>query len=345
LFATLSVLWSADWRTSLYIALHLWLLFLFILSLRDWREAWRPAMLGFCAALSIQIIASFVEFAAQSTHFLLPLHSNWPGPFDPSVRGVSVVQFADGIRVLRAYGTTPHPNILGGFLLLALLGPTSIFLANKKPNYLALVLLCLGIIALVLTFSRSAWLGFVVVILLLFLKSGHFDRRHLFLLLAASALTFLLTVYSLRDLVFTRVSGSQVETEQLSRNGRSWLNQQGLETLRQYPLTGVGIGAFIITLSKHALEGAPIEPVHNILLLAGTELGVFGMLILIILFVSIAWKFIQSKTRNSILSGVILAGLGVIGLFDHFLWTLAPGRVMLALAFGLWAGSIKDHAA
>ena len=345
LLSSISILWSADWRTSLFITLHFWLLFLFILSLQDWRDAWKPIMLGSCAALSIQIIASFVEFATQSTAFLRPLHSNWPGPFDPSVRGVSVVQFADGLRVLRAYGTTPHPNILGGFALFSLLGPISLFLVNKKPNYVALILLSLGIIVIGLTFSRSAWLGLIVVFGFLILKSNHFNRKLLFLLIASSLLAFLLTLYPLRDLVFTRVSGSPIETEQLSRNGRSWLSQQGFDTLRQNPLTGVGIGAFVISLSNHALEGAPIEPVHNILLLAGTELGIVGMLLMLIFFLSIAWNMIKARSPKSILAGAILAGLGIIGLFDHYLWSLAPGRAMFALALGLWAGSIKDHAA
>lgn len=345
LLSSLSILWSADWRTSLFITLHFWLLFLFILSLKDWHDAWRPVMFGFCAALSIQVIASFVEFATQSTYFLRPLHSNWPGPFDPSVSGVSVVQFADGLRVLRAYGTTPHPNILGGFVLFSLLGPISLFLVSKKPNYLALILLSLGIIVIGLTFSRSAWLGFIVVFGFFILKSDYFNRKLLFLLIATSLLAFLFTLYPLRDLVFTRVSGSPIETEQLSRNGRSWLNQQGLDTLSQYPLTGVGVGAFIISLSTHALEGAPIEPVHNIPLLAGTELGIVGMLLIIILFLSIAFNLINARSPKSILAGAMLAGLGIIGLFDHYLWSLAPGRVMFALALGLWAGSIKDHAA
>jgi len=40
LLTSLSSLWSGDWRTSVYISLHLGLVFLLILSLRDWRAAW-----------------------------------------------------------------------------------------------------------------------------------------------------------------------------------------------------------------------------------------------------------------------------------------------------------------
>jgi hypothetical protein len=134
-------------------------------------------MFGLCAALSIQLIAGFIGYAQQSTAFLDLLNMKWPGVLDPSMRGASVVQLANGLRVLRAYGTLPHPNILGGLVFITLLGPISLFLANKKPNYPALILLCLGIILISLTFSRSAWLALISFAGILILKSKYFERK------------------------------------------------------------------------------------------------------------------------------------------------------------------------
>ena len=339
--SSFSILWSTDWRTSLYISLHLWLVFLLVLSLRDWRAGWKPAMLGFCAALSFQVLTGIVEFATQSTAFLKPLQLNWPGTFDPSMRGVSVVQLADGFRILRAYGTTPHPNILGGLALLSLLGPVSLFLTNKKANWAALILFSFGLILMAVTFSRSAWLGLIVFILVLILRSKHLERRRLILLITTSVLTVVLTLYPLQELVFTRLSNSSVQTEQLSDHGRSWLNQQAVDMIRLHPVTGVGIGTFILELGKNALQGASIEPAHNIFLLAGAELGIFGPLLVGGLFISIVISSLKAQTPESILASAMLAGLGIISLFDHYLWSLAPGRLMLALALGLWAGTIK----
>lgn len=300
-------------------------------------------MLGFCAALSFQVLTGIVEFATQSTGFLKPLQLNWPGPLEPSMRGVSVVQLANGLRILRAYGTLSHPNILGGFALMSMLGPASLFLANKKPNYPALILFGLGIILMALTFSRSAWLGLIIFILVLILKSKHLGRRRVFLLVATSVLTIILTLSPLRELVFTRLSNSPVQTEQISNLGRSWLNQQAVDLIRLHPFTGAGIGAFILELGKNALQGASIEPAHNIFLLAGAELGIFGSLLVAALFVSIMLSSIKAQTPESILTSALLAGLGIISLFDHYLWSLAPGRLMLALALGLWAGTINDN--
>ena len=136
LLSSLSILWSSDWRTSLYIALHLWLIFLLILCLRDRRDLWKTVMLGLCGALIIQIIAGFIGFASQSTAFVAPLDTVWPGVLDPSTRGASVVELPDGLRILRAYGTLPHPNILGGFAFVSLLGPASLFLTTGNQTIL-----------------------------------------------------------------------------------------------------------------------------------------------------------------------------------------------------------------
>jgi len=342
LLSTISIIWSQDWRTSLYISLHFWIVYLLILSLRAWREVWKIVMFGLCSALSLQLIVGFIGFAFQSTEFLASLNMNWPGTLDPAIRGASVVQLADGLRILRAYGTLPHPNILGGFALITLLGPASLFL--KKRNYPALILFSLGIILIALTFSRSAWLGLVAFIAILILKSKYFNRKRLFLLIAVSIVTIALTLYPLSELVFTRLSNAPVATEQLSTFGRSWLTQQAITMFQQHPLTGVGIGSFVINLSTYAIEGAIIEPVHNILLLAGSELGIFGVLLVLGLFISIGLNIFKAQTPKAILASASITGLGVISLFDHYLWTVAPGRIMLGLALGLWIGQITNDA-
>jgi hypothetical protein len=345
LLAGLSVLWSRDWRTSLYVSLHILLIFLFILSLRDWSQAWRFLLLGFCAALSIQVIAGIVEFMSQSTVFLAPLHLNWPGPTDPSVRGAVVVQLPNGESFLRAYGTLPHPNILGGFALIFLLAPIVFFMRRDRPNYLALLLLIPGISLLALTFSRSAWLALIVFSLVLLWKSKYFERERLAILLIVIALSFVITLLPYRDLVQARTISTTSHAEEFSFIGRAWLNGEAKKLITEYPLTGVGIGAFIIELSRRAGVGYVIEPAHSISLLAGAELGIPGLLLVIVLFISFLYRLFKTQNPNAILAGAILTGLGVISLFDHYLWTLAPGRIMLGLVIGLFAGQDFGHEA
>lgn len=344
LLSTCSVLWSSDWHVSLFVAIHFWSVLFLAFSLRAWPSTWKAIMFGLCAALSIELITGFTGFAQQSTAFLGPLDMEWPGMLDPSIRGASVVQLADGWRILRAYGTLPHPNILGGFALFTLLGPGSLFLLNKKPNYLSLILYSLGVILIVLTFSRAAWLGLIAFVSVLIFKSYQLDRRRLYLLITVSALVAVFTMYPMRELIFTRVSNAPIPTEQLSTFGRGWLNEQALRIFQQHPLLGVGIGSFILKLSTYAVEGALIEPVHGIPLLIASELGIVGLFTLVGLSITIMLMIFKAKTPKSILASATLVGLGVISLFDHYLWTLAPGRMMLGLALGLWMGQISNEA-
>jgi O-antigen ligase len=120
--------------------------------------------------------------------------------------------------------------------------------------------------------------------------------------------------------------------------------EQALNVIRQHPWTGVGIGSFVIELSNTAVKGAPIEPVHDVFLLATAELGVIGLILMVGLFISIALGIFRSKSPQAILAGAAVTGLGVISLFDHYLWTIAPGRVMLGLALGFWAGQVAHDA-
>jgi len=341
----LSTLWSRDGWTSLFISFQILLIFLFVLSLHDWAYVWKFVLLGFCAALSIQFIVGIVEFITQTTAFVAPFHLTWPGPLDPSIRGAIVVQLPNGESFLRAYGTLPHPNILGGFALIFLLGPIAFFMRKEKPNNFSLLLLILGVSLLALTFSRSAWLALIIFSMILIWKSKYFDRNRLAILLAVIGISFIVTLFPYRQLVQARTTNTTSHSEEFSFIGRAWLNGEAAKMIAEYPLTGVGIGSFIIELARRAGEGYVIEPAHNVLLLAGAELGIPGLLLVVALSISFVYRLFKTGHPNAILSGAVLAGLGMISLFDHYLWTLAPGRFMLGLVVGLFVGQDISHEA
>ncbi|MGA7193224.1 MAG: O-antigen ligase family protein [Anaerolineales bacterium] len=344
ILASASILWSADTRMSLYVSLHLWLIFGLYLSLRDWPNVWKPLMLGLTAALTIEILAGSIGFLTQSTAFLAPLMMKWPGNLYPAFQGASILQLPNGTSVLRAYGTLPHPNILGGFALVFMLGPTALFLRDKNPNLASPLLFGAGIVLLGITFSRSAWLGFAASALILAWKSRYLERRRLMALLFIGIAVMVLTLLSTRALVLGRVLPSSTShLEDLSISTRLWLAQEALTMIYSHPLTGVGIGTYTIQLAQLASYGYIIEPVHNIILLAGSELGIPGLIIVIGISVSIAYQIIKAKRLEEILISALLVGLGVIALLDHYLWTLAPGRLILGLMLGIGSGQFKKH--
>jgi O-antigen ligase len=209
---------------------------------------------------------------------------------------------------------------------------------KEKPDNFALLLLIPGISLLALTFSRSAWLALIVFSMVLIWKAKYFDRKQLVILLAVIAISFIGTLFPYYQLVQARTLNTTSHSEEFSFIGRAWLNQEALKMISEHPLTGVGIGSFIIELASQAGTGYVIEPVHNVFLLAGAELGIPGLLLVIALSISFLYYLFKAESPNAILAGAILTGLGLISLFDHYLWTLAPGRLMLGLVMGLFVG-------
>ena len=127
----------------------------------------------FLISIFFQSVLGIYQFLSQKS-----LVSKYLGlaNHDPQVFGTSVIETASG-RWLRAYGGLDHPNILGGVLVIALL--LSAFLLARKRIINSqiqmggvLLLFCsyfFSLAALFFTFSRTAWLAFMIgfVVLLL----------------------------------------------------------------------------------------------------------------------------------------------------------------------------------
>ena len=337
--ATLSVLWSRAPLVSLVTSLHVWLLFSFYYSLIDHPINMRVLIGGAVVALVLQAGIGFTEFVLQSTSFLAPLSLTWPGIIEPAMRGVSVVQLANGARWLRVYGTLPHPNILGGLALALLASPAAWFLLGRRYRWVGAIGLIIGVLLLFVTFSRAAWLGGIVAAGILAFHHRQFEHKRLRTLALASALVLgvLIGLIPLGEIALTRFTGFNIPTEQQSIEDRAWMTQQALQTIREHPILGVGIGSFAIDLANRDQGSYMIEPVHSLPLLAVAELGIPGLLLLSAAAITLLVAIRQARNPAAVITTAMLAGLAVTAVFDHYLWTLAPGRALLWCALGLWA--------
>ena len=162
--AAASSLFSVDIGLSLYHTLRLLLLFgLYLFLINN-----PPRLADVTAAIGLQIVLQatigIVQVLRQHSLGLAFLQEL---KLDPSAPGISIV-WANGVRSLRAYGLTDHPNILGGSLafgLLLLAAGYDWARPHQRP-WLAGTF-TLGSMALLLTFSRSAWLGLIAGLVLL----------------------------------------------------------------------------------------------------------------------------------------------------------------------------------
>ena len=239
--------------------------------------------------------------------------------FDSSTTAIAHAQFF-GSQYLRPYGTFPHPNVASAFLVIYL----AIFLFGIKvrPQMRKFQVICvvLPLIALALAYSKATF-GAVAIGFLTTLRSS--IRVVLSIILGG----FLL-------LLFTRFfPPSQVA----SIAERLLLSQAAFDIAIKNPILGIGSGNFTLALSQLNLfslsEIRLLQPVHNVFLLVLVENGIAGLL----LFMTLLW--VVAKSAVSSVKIALFVILLVFLSFDHFLWTLQQGQLLLAVSIGFIVGA------
>ena len=235
---------------------------------------------------------------------------------------------------VRIYSSLDNPNLLGGYLLPILpLAVVALLRWRERPRRLfALSALVLGIVALVLTYSRGAWMGMVASLGLLGLllagrASRHwppFWRRTLPLLLllgGALALVVLVTqVEPLRVRVMSLVAGR----EDSSNNFRINVWTSVLAMIQDRPLFGIGPGntAFNLIYPLYQQPKFNALSAYSIPLELLVEAGVPGLLAGLAVLVTAVRSGLrlgrgEGRLALPALAAVaVFAGLAVQGLTD-----------------------------
>ncbi len=327
---------------------------------QEWAS--RRFILGcFLGGAVLQALFAIGQFVAQTSPAasLLGLAAH-----DPGTLGTSVVAVA-GQRWLRAYGSLPHPNILGGYLAVALLVTFGFYLRAydavrqgfatwtrenihrhiegkrwywRQAQQIAglLAIQAILVVGLLLTFSRSAWIGFLaawVVMLAVLLVQRWPQAWQLWV-----KWTFFLGVITVFVVLavpqaFVARSTAEGQLEQQSISARQQQFDDAYDLLKLEPLRGVGYGNMVVAIrDRLGVARASVhdyQPVHNIYLLSVVELGVIGgLLFLATCVLALRSALVKVFTRGRWSDVVALASLAcllVIGLFDHYLWTLGFG--------------------
>lgn len=281
----------------------------------------------------------------QHNDWLGVLGLAWPPRVHAALGGAPVIQNAAGALWLRVYGTLPHPNVLAGALLVLLAGVSARYLVTGRRWWLALAAVGGG--ALLLSFSRAAWVATGVVAVLGLLWSWRYHPaagprwRRLVLALglagAAAALPLLPWL-----LARVNVGATATTVEARSVFERMSLTADSLALIGAHPLVGVGAGQFAAANLARGVFVATPEPVHNLLLLITAETGIGGGAAALALGLAIAarlWQRRRPAGRTEVVWGLALVGALVTGLFDHYWWTLPPMRMLFVTALGLWVAA------
>jgi O-antigen ligase len=188
---------------------------------------------------------------------------------------------------------------------------------------------------LILCFSRVVWLaGFLIGLVFLFLKIKQSKLDFSFL----AAISFLPLILYL----FTKTT---IDPSSFWR--RQELAVFALKSVKASPLLGVGAGNFTIALASTTKSWDWLywlQPVHNIFLLAFSEVGLIAVGLFLIIFMAIERNILflkacsgRSRLEKGPVFGLLAALLAVLitGFFDHYWLTLIQNQLLFVLIISL----------
>jgi O-antigen ligase len=231
------------------------------------------------------------------------------------MQGSSFISLGERV-FLRAYGTFPHPNVFAGFLILALLLGIA---CSRKFSGLGISLAILSFSFLLFTFSRSALLLGVLILVILFLRSISRARSKMF---------------SLSPLLFLERFENLVKGGDSSWTERVALFKASVEVVKENFLLGTGVGNFVKAMGDYSPRTTRgillLQPVHNIFVLVFAELGFLGFLGFFYILVK---TFLENVKKVTYFKVAVLLSILIIGFWDHYLFSLPQGLAVFMFLY------------
>jgi O-antigen ligase len=250
----------------------------------------------------------------------------------------------DSLR-LRPRGTMGHYMTYSGTLMLVIgVATARIVFGVRDRLWPALVMPAL-VVALTLTFTRSAWVGVCVGVSLLFILK---DFRLTGLLPVIVALMFALAPDSVTDRIM-----SVFDLRDPSSRDRVAMVQTGLAMVRDHPLTGVGPN-MVERLYPQYRDPDGVEKVnphlHNVPLQIAAERGLPALALWIAVIVVLALRTFQifRASTDRVLPAASLAAIAAMlaaGMFEYNFGDSEFLMLFLVIVTLPFAAGRADHAA
>lgn len=310
----------------------------------------RGTLAALTGAAAVEALIGIAQFKAQGGMGL-----GFLGEPNLAAGGISKIAAGAGLA-LRAYGTFLHPNILAVFLAVGTVIVLTALTYTERPwnRYGLLILLYIIMLGLLTTFSRSGWIGAIMgMAAALGLAATSLPWRRVAFAGVVAVAAIAAAVWPVREFVLPRAT---VAREEPAVTARLAYAEMAWEIIKEHPL-GIGIGNQTYVAYNEGLyeqtgmsRPAQWQPVHNIYLLAAAETGVVGgatfTLLIVYAMASFGRRFYKRRREGwrweepAVLG--VAAVLIVVGMFDHFLMTIAAGQFILWLAIGLLLAGVYN---
>lgn len=229
---------------------------------------------------------------------------------------------ANGKIYLRPYAFFPHPNVLAGYLLL--LYPVWYFWQidkySKLQYLLKNILLVLSILGIFLTFSRVAWLGYILMWVCVYGKNIKTIR--LFLSISI--------ILILEEIFLGRFVNLYQDTQPIAE--RNLLISNAFDIFNRSPVFGAGLGNFLPQLTSFQKPPYLFQPVHNFWLMILAETGIAGLTSAVVFFIKTIKKTLADKKYYLFVSLLLFLWLSW---FDHYFYDIKQTQWLLGLIVSL----------
>jgi O-antigen ligase len=300
----------------------------------------------------VQSLIVFGQYISQKS---LGLKFLTESPLSPEIAGVAKIVIGN-LKLIRPYGSLPHPNLLAAFLLVSIFFLYFLWLRKSYSfikNSIFFFVFGLLLFTFLLTFSRIIIFVFILASLIYFTfifwqsrknKDKELSKKIILIFLLFVVCCSLFTV-----LAWSEISSRfQISPTEQSVSLRAFYNQVALAIIKEHPWLGIGLGNFVWEIKQmlDLLSSWLHQPVHNLYLLIASEIGLLGLVVFLFfifrLLVSLRKRF-RSWAPNLLevqLLAFIISAFLFIALFDHFFWTLQQGQLIFWVVLGLIAGQI-----
>lgn len=268
--------------------------------------------------------------------------------------GIAKINIAEQSHI-RSYGTFLHPNILAGYLVMGILfilvyikKSQKLFHVEQLYYWLVIFVLILGLLS---TFSKGAIVSLAIAIPLFLFHveqkghnslEGNVNRKELskkfkiWQLFHVEQLVFIGIIVTLAIVIYT--------------TGQSDLKKsfnERIDIFHSYSVTmqeavfgqGIGQGVYNLWKSNKNLALWQYQPIHNVYVLSLVELGIIGSGILTLLIISYIRKIVPRGTISWHIAPLLC--LGTLAMFDHYLWDIYTGQILVALTLA-WSYSLSQ---
>jgi len=250
-----------------------------------------------------------------------------------------IVQYARGADSLdnRIHGPMAHYMIYSGWVLLAVAVLIGELLLNPERRvWLLLPPVLLGTLALILSFTRNAWVGLAVGLLVL---AAAWRRQLLILYPAVALILWLAFPRPILDRVI-----SIFDLRQGSNYDRLCMTISGLQMVRDRPITGVGLAMVPRLYPLYRRDDAPrwrVPHLHNNLVQIAAERGLPALaayLWLIGAYLVVTWRALPrlvGPPRAAVAASLAaIVAITVAGLFEYNFWSASVQYLTLVIMGG-----------